>query len=260
MALEQVRNEITRCNKILNLFRARESTEDRRRARLNRDFQSTLGTEMEFTDEEAKYMSQPGETLQRNIELQRLFNQRKDITIIDAFACVGGDSVSFMHAFDKCRLYAVQQTLSDEESKRFLRLTHNVTKYNGSPAKASEVNFYPTPIQTALPAIAAATSNCVDLLYLDPPWFDGAEKIGLEGMVTFLQSNVFCQLGSTGLRPSVICMKVDFPASDIQASQTFQTMLHGYAPGPAVDVIRFKSRPPAYSYYIFHKNQINSVP
>ena len=97
-----------------------------RRSRLIDDFDKTFKVQMQFTDEEATYISQPTETLARNEVLRKIFNRRDDISIIDAFACVGGDSISFMSAFPLCELHSVQQVTTAEETERYRRLCDNV--------------------------------------------------------------------------------------------------------------------------------------
>ena len=90
----------------------------------------------------------------------------------------------------------------------------------------------------------------VDLLYLDPPWYtDSNEKISLEDMITFIQTNVLQPLKEKKFQPRVICFKLDFPKEDIRRSAPFQGLLDGFQIGPTVDVVRGSRT--AYSFYTF---------
>jgi hypothetical protein len=225
-----------------------------RRRRLTDDFKSTFRVIMKFTDEEATYMSQPAETLGRN-ELLRAQFQKDDITIIDAFACVGGDSISFMHAFPRCKLHSVQRVATAEETLRYNRLCENVRNAQ-KQLMYQGVQFHPygCPIQGAFSQIREVVFEKIDLLFLDPPWYDGNTELKLPMMTEFLGNYVFGPMSMAGLMPEIICMKLVFSAVALRNNRDFVGLMRVYQLHETVPVLRggkaiyffhiFKHRPP----------------
>ncbi len=225
--------------------------ERRRNERLRADFRTNFQIALEFTSEEARYITQPSETVTRNQALKAIFGN-KHITIIDAFACVGGDSISFIRTFaDGCALHAVQRADNEEEIRRCARLRnnlHNATRGH----RTIEYHVYDHPIAETLPNIRRITHGDVDLLFLDPPWFDRGEKLSMENICILLASNVFEPMKQCTLRPAVVCIKLDFNADELNSCETFRRMTQDYTIFRTVDVTR--NHTPVYYFHILKHN------
>ena len=228
-----------------------------RKRRLLFDFKETFGIRMQCTEEEAKYISQPSEILERNKVLKNLFRARENIIIIDAFACVGGDSISLMNALRLCHIHSVQRTESFEERKRYDRLVTNMNNARIIFAPCSAITTYNNQISSVITTIKANTAgNDVDLLFLDPPWFDRGEKLDLTTMRFLLDRNVFAPMKSVDLKPDVICMKLDFSLEVLSSCEPFMNLLLGYQNISTVPVVRNPRRPPIYYFHIWYKHGI----
>ncbi len=223
-----------------------------RNLRLKTDFRKTFGLNMEFSTEEAKYISQPKETLERNVILRHIFGDKKDITIIDAFACVGGDSVSLMYEFYLCHLHSVQRGETADEIQRFDRLCRNVTMAKKTFASNSRVHTHKLPISDAFAEIKKSVTT-VELLFLDPPWYDVDGRLNLESMCVLLSKNIFDPMLSCGIEPEFICLKLDFTPTDLQTSGSFKELIRGYKFEHNVGVKRKMRAPPVYYFHIFRK-------
>ena len=225
----------------------------RRNERLRADFRKSFQIGLEFTSEEARYITQPSETVDRNRELKTMFNDQHHITIIDAFACVGGDSVSFIHAFeDGCSLHAVQRAENEEEMGRCDRLRRNL--FNATQGRGMvRHHVYNHPISETLPEIKRKTEGKIDLLFLDPPWFDRGEKLNMDNICILLESNVFEPMKQCTLAPTVICIKLDFSADDLSSCETFTRMTEGYTTAKTIHVVR--NHRPVYHFHILKRNE-----
>ena len=225
-----------------------------RRNRLLNDFNKTFSVGMEFTDTEAAYISQPTETLERNNVLCKIFGYRQSIVIIDAFACVGGDSISLMHAFPSCIIHSVQRSETDEEQGRCARLCRNAAE---ACKTNPEVTFhsYNCPISTTFSRMPV---TAIDLLFLDPPWYLGDTELNLGSMVELLRTDVFVPMTHASLLPEIICMKLCFTASELADSTDFMQMIAGYILLLTVPVTRkIKSQEtPVYFFHIYGKHPL----
>jgi hypothetical protein len=191
----------------------------------------------ELTEPEANMVSLPQRTEERNELLASLFAEEKPdavVTIVDAYACVGGDTLSFAKlASDRkfrTEIYAVQkvQPKKDDEGDdkgRFARLEKNIAAFlDGNPvvrlsAKVSAVNM---PIQDF---IRKKPFSEISLLYLDPPWnlpegFDlstnrGTDKKPSPATMLYIdrvQSEIFGPLAAAKApRPRLIGLKTPTP-------------------------------------------------
>ena len=230
-----------------------------RRRRLVEDFGKTFKVVMQFTDEEATYISQPTETLARNEVLRKIFNRRDDISIIDAFACVGGDSISFMHAFSKCKLHSVQRTETADERNRYDRMCDNVGNAQKQVMYQGVIfHHYDCPIDVAFSRIKENVVGKVDLLFLDPPWYQGERVLDATSMTWFLRKNVFQPIIEADLMPEIICMKLSFSAVELRNSRHFMQLIDGYILHKSVPVYRGTKRI-AYFFHIFRQHRPTSL-
>jgi hypothetical protein len=81
---------------------------NKRRERLDNHFWARFKIKMEYTTEEASYMTQPLECVERDRYLERILRPTLTGLIIDAYACVGGDAIAFMDTFRTATVHAVQ--------------------------------------------------------------------------------------------------------------------------------------------------------
>ena len=242
--------------------RRKKMDSDNRRRRLEQDFKTKFMVKMQFTDIEATYITQPTETLGRNNALHKIFMRRNDISIIDAFACVGGDSVSFMSAFPLCELHSVQQVTTAEETGRYRRLCDNVAnaqrqeRYRG-------VRFHPYDCSTmTFFSMAENVGKKIDLLFLDPPWKIGETVMDLTSMTEFLKINVFQPMILSNLMPEIICMKLSFSVRDLRSCQDFMQLIGVYLPIKSVPVLRMirGTEKTICTFHIFKQNRPPTPP
>lgn len=76
-----------------------------------------------------------------------------NITIMDATACVGGDTIAFANSFGNVIAIEIDRM-------RFMMLTNNLKEFelfNVVPINGNCIEFY-------------KKINCVDIIYFDPPW------------------------------------------------------------------------------------------
>lgn len=176
-----------------------ESSSARRIERLREQLARVYWIEhMEFTPEEAHYITQPEELLERNRVLARRLGGGG--LVVDAFACVGGDAVSFaLDLPSTVTIHAVQVARCDETRARFGRLERNLLPY--APRA--------TVFGVAISEYLRQATTPISLLYLDPPWYDDAHRAFTAPEVAgFLESEVFAHLQSP---PLIVCAKVPFP-------------------------------------------------
>ena len=85
-------------------------------------------------------------------------SKRHPLSIIDATACVGGDTISFASAFDKV-------VSVEKDPNTFDLLKNNLEAYKLLPDKVLPINadFVELLKHNALPF-------AVDIIYMDPPW------------------------------------------------------------------------------------------
>lgn len=164
---------------------------------------------MEFSTEEAGYMTQPEESVPRDEALKALINTETRGCIIDAYACVGSDAIAFMHTFRNAHIDAVQIGDTADTQERFKRLCKNLQTYSrsieGNPAHC-------TPHKCAIRDYIEQRmqpGTDIEMLYLDPPWSapDGPQY-SPEGLVELLNADALDPLHRLRRYPTVICFKV----------------------------------------------------
>jgi hypothetical protein len=120
----------------------------------------------QFDHEEARYITFPNHVEERSAVLRSLISCRSPV-IVDAFACVGGDSIALMGDFPDATLYAVQRVHTEVERQRFARLTSNVNNYN---TVVNQTRTNVLAVDSDIEDFMSAVDRPIDLLYLDPPW------------------------------------------------------------------------------------------
>lgn len=91
------------------------------------------------------------------------YKSKKEITIVDATACVGGDTITFCHNFGKVIPIEIDE-------KRYEDLLHNLKLYNIENAYINGCNGSCLDI---IPDIQIKT----DVIFFDPPWGGNEYKI-----------------------------------------------------------------------------------
>jgi hypothetical protein len=185
-----------------------------------------------ITVEESNMVSLPQRTVERNQTLAALLGGLgRPAVVVDGYACVGGDTLSFAQMAErfglKLEILAVQKSSREEgdDKNRFARLKNHVGlyfKHNSTSAKLSaKVSLINAPVQDFI----VKNKKEVDLLYLDPNWnlpegFDLSTNRGTDRKPSLatsiyidrVQSEVFGpMLASSHSRPKFICLKAPTP-------------------------------------------------
>lgn len=126
-------------------------------------------------------------------------------TIVDAFACVGFDTMSFVYSFPNSRVFSAQITSTAEEAARYNNLTRNTDLIcTVNRVDRMRCVSFGGDVGTFL----SGFGESIDLLYADPPWSIAGKKLELQDMLGFLRDTI---VSKTDLaRIGVICVKTDF--------------------------------------------------
>jgi len=129
---------------------------------------------------------------------------------IDAFGCVGGDTIAAMHQFRQAQIFTVQRNVP-EENGRYARLVENIAAFESHmPDRTSGVQVYANDIKTFINSTLTPAQD-VSVLYLDPPWALGADaRIYSHPVVinNFLTQNVWQPLLKKHINPLLIVFKL----------------------------------------------------
>lgn len=186
--------------------------------------------EFKMNAAESSLISLPQRVWERNAFFVRYFTQGgkpKKLTIVDGYACVGGDSLSFMKmAVDNdlpVTIHSVQYDSGLGCEGRAGRLRHNLT-YN-TPYQHFEhlvdVTMMPKTMERY---VKEDMSFDPDIFYVDPPWElpDNFEKAGSAKypsvptltLVRRLEAEVFSHMGA--YHPTLICIKAPTPFEEFR--------------------------------------------
>jgi hypothetical protein len=164
----------------------------------------------ECTPEEWAYVSMPRDAMYIHEVIAQALEGEECKVFIDAFACVGGDTVAAMNQYRGAQIFAVQKNTTSDEKERFDRLTHNVNFLEENiPGRRFPVNLNGVDIKTFITSLTPAQE--VSVLYLDPPWALGQDPHTYSNPVVlnhFLGSNVWTPLREKGIRPFLIVLKL----------------------------------------------------
>lgn len=192
----------------------------------------TRRLKFECDDEETNYITQPRDAIPigRSISEAIIYPATTCRVFIDAFACVGGDTLAAMDRFDSADVYAIQIN-TGRYAQRFQRLQKNVEEFNQVvPGRFSRRAYaIGTDIRSFLkekaPSILSNTDNenC-SILYLDPPWgvdpANAAITSPLDDLDRFLTINVWIPMQESLVDvvclPLLIVLKLPLEADDIR--------------------------------------------
>jgi hypothetical protein len=165
------------------------------------------GFPFECDDDEANYITRPVDAKVIYKAMLRATPSSRRTHFIDAFACVGGDTLAAMWYFPHLHVHAIQLDETRENHERFQRLTHNIDTFNRLLPRRSPAQAYGTDIRSFLLSHAAVMNQSI--LYLDPPWELGPLGSGISSLRDishFLEDHVFSAL--TEKPPRVIVLKL----------------------------------------------------
>ena len=185
----------------------------------------------ECTPEEWAYVSMPRDAVYIHSVIADALGENECKVFIDAFACVGGDTVAVMNQFRGAQVFAVQKGNTAEEIERFGRLTQNIDYFQRIMSDRPHlVSLNRVGIRPFLTSLTPAQE--VSVLYLDPPWALGEDPHSYsppEVVNSFLDTNVWTPLRKKGINPLLIVFKLpgrptyplieDWPALGVKYSQ-----------------------------------------
>jgi hypothetical protein len=172
---------------------------------------SSNSFEFECTTEETLYITRPDDAALIHNAIAKAMSGIRCKSFIDAFACVGGDTLAAMNQYKDARVYAVQRNTANEPG-RFDRLTKNIDTFNkivkGRTVPDSVVPIG-TDIRSFLSSIPADSS--ISILYLDPPWSltPNTTRYSTDKEIeTFLDQEVWLPLQENRNYPFIIVLKL----------------------------------------------------
>jgi hypothetical protein len=216
-----------------------------------------LSVEFELTHMESSMVSLPGRTKDRDEYFTELFAPLgRKIRIVDAYACIGGDSLAFLKWAGDNGIDMTLVMVQKDEFNRFERLKTHVTSFmKANRMDESNVVFLKMLVQDVVTGFLGSTRSvgAVDMLYLDPEWdlpegFDLKHNKGtaLEpSLATIrilgrLHGQVFEPLANVGAPPAAyICLKTPTPFEEFSVFLwDTSPYLRGYVFDKEIEVLR----------------------
>ena len=178
-----------------------------------RDWCRILGVadlKFECTDEEWAYVTMPRDAEYIHRSIAYALEEDECNVFIDAFACVGGDTIAAMNQFKGAEVFAVQKGSSGEDIERFGRLRQNIdTCKTIIPNGKQTVSLSGLDIQSFLTNLSSGQE--VSVLYLDPPWALGENPHLISKPLIinfFLKTKVWDPLKKKNIHPLLIVLKL----------------------------------------------------
>lgn len=173
---------------------------------------------LECSYEETRYLTRPQDAGYIQTMIRKQAGTTPILSVLDAFACIGGDSIACMKVHRGADLHSVQRTDTEEERERFKRLVRNlnavdrVLKSSRNP-RTGELQCHDSDIKTVLEGPRFEIS----VLFLDPPWMlDSAISISsIDVIFQFIEDNVLSVLRSRRIYPPMICFKLPVAVDDL---------------------------------------------
>ena len=188
-----------------------------------------------FDTEEHILITFPNHTHQRSAYLRSLIRTPNPL-IVDAFACIGADTMALMADFPRAQMFAVQRTGSDKELERFQRLTHNTALFNQT-FYGGRCALVTVPLK--IEKFLSNVRRQIDLLYLDPPWGDDTGTPHPDQTVIDYAASV---LALAQPPPKVVVMKLR-PA--------IRDKLNGYTLARSLEIKAYRSNSVLYYFHVF---------
>jgi hypothetical protein len=157
------------------------------------------------SDEEAMYITRPSDATYIHKAIEGALIEDKCTVFIDAFACVGGDTLAAMNQFNDSEIYAIQ---IDTGTGRIDRLENNILMFQRNMQnRTGRVHLIKNGIKTFL----TGYDKTISVLYLDPPWALGEDHSSYSHPVVlndFLNTNVWTPLRTKEIYPLLIVLKL----------------------------------------------------
>ena len=164
--------------------------------------------QLECSDEETRYLTPPLDAIMIQREIAKFEPAPRHF--VDAFACIGGDSLAAMLVHPAADVWAIQRAKSVAEKERFGRLETNLRRFRRTVDRTGRVCWYASDIGNFLMHF----KDDISVLFLDPPWAVGPDPDVIspaEEIRAFLGNNVFRHLQT---RPRYICLKLPHSVED----------------------------------------------
>jgi hypothetical protein len=217
---------------------------------------NTRSLQFECDTDEATYITRPKDAVYIHRSVAWALNKDPCTWFVDAFACVGGDTLAAMNQFKEANISAVQRTMDERESRRFDRLCQNIEVFKRivqGRNPDSKVNAIGKDIQSFIEEIDPVSD--ISVLYLDPPWVltPGQPSYSTPAEIeSFLDTNVWTPLMKKTRHPLVIVLKL--PTSDIRDIVSWPKLSTNYT------LCAHISPRDRYSVYILRRNDDQPQP
>ena len=152
--------------------------------------------------EEVNYVTHPNDAVEIQNAIAAIYPDVK--VFVDAFACVGGDTMATAFIHNHAKIIAVQRVMVEKEVGRFQRLQHNVSTFQSYFHRRNIIECRAIDVAGFL----SSYQEPISVLFLDPPWAVGKDPVEISPVneiLEFLQTDVFTKLTTL---PSVICIKL----------------------------------------------------
>ena len=178
------------------------------------EWMQQIHTEMfdfECSDEEVNYVTRPRDAVQIHTATANALGPDRCTTFIDAFACVGGDTLAAMYKFRDAEIFTVQKCTTSGERARCDRLEQNIATFKKMfPNRMNGIH----PVSVAKIDIRSFLTEFhadISVLHLDPPWTMD-RQITIE---EFLETEVWTPLRANKIYPLIIVLKLPHPVTNI---------------------------------------------
>jgi hypothetical protein len=180
----------------------------------------------ECSDDEASYITPAKDAIfVHSVIADSLDNQTCDV-FIDAFACVGGDTLAAMNQFKGSTIHSIQPSSNGNET-RYKSLAGNIQVFKTiTDSPGANVNAMDMGVKAFIGTLSRETQ--ISVLYLDPPWsLDSSEQPETNAVPNgvdardpferyshpvvighFLHVNVFNPLKAKGIFPKIVALKL----------------------------------------------------
>ena len=142
---------LTHCQMLLSAVNGAIQTDKARAIQSNfiRQWREKLGNWkliLECDPEETLYLTRPEDAVQIQTRIRDDLSTPL-LNIVDAFACIGGDSIAAMYVHRGAQIHAVQRTASIAERHRFQRLQNNLAAVSRCLFRRTDVHCYDQDIR-----------------------------------------------------------------------------------------------------------------
>ena len=150
--------------------------------------------------------TRPGDAIKIQEAIGEALKSDNCTCFIDAFACVGGDTLAAMNQFTGAEIFSVQVNTG---TGRVERLRHNVNMLQDIIPRTGTVQVEAMDIETFI--LGLAPRSDVSVLYLDPPWAMGPDPVTYSNPVVInhhFERKVWTPLRRKAITPLLIVLKL----------------------------------------------------